>query len=65
MINSRFGLYIRQDGIQKINLGDTTAHEVGCIVPFAIHPQYLNDEDVLPAYLEYQIPVPIRRKAGA
>jgi hypothetical protein len=58
VINSRFGLYIRQDGIQKIALGDTAPHEVSYITPFAIHPQYLNDEDVLPAYLEYQIPVP-------
>jgi hypothetical protein len=57
VINSRFGLYIRQDGIQKIDLGDTAPHEVSYIVPFGIHPQYLNDEDILPAYLEYQVPV--------
>jgi len=57
VINSRFGLYIRQDGIQKIDLGETAPHEVSYIVPFGVHPQYLNDEDILPAYLEYQIPV--------
>ena len=64
VINSRFGLYIRQDGIQKIDLGDTTPHEVSYIVPFGIHPQYLSDQDVLPAYLEYQIAVPDPTQSG-
>lgn len=64
VINSRFGLYIRQDGIQKIDLGDTAPHEVSYLVPFGIHPQYLNDQDVLPAYLEYQIAVPDPTQSG-
>jgi hypothetical protein len=56
VIDSRFGLYIPQDGLKKIDLLNISPREVSTIAPFSIHPQYIHDEDMSPAYLEYQIP---------
>src|SRR5208283_1683994 len=44
-------------GLQQIELSDVASHEVSDITPFSPHPQYVANDDVLPAYLEYQIPV--------
>ncbi len=52
-----FGLYIPQDGDKKIDLLDTAEGQTSTITPFAINPQYVQNEDILPAYLEYEIPV--------
>jgi hypothetical protein len=57
VIDSRFGLYIPQDGPETIGLGDTAPHEVSYLTPFGLHPQYANTGDDEGAYLEYQIPV--------
>jgi hypothetical protein len=58
VIDSRFGLYIRQDGPKTIALGDTAPHEVSYITPFSMPPQYATDSEELPAYLKYELPVP-------
>jgi hypothetical protein len=55
VIDSRFGLYIPQDGEKKIELLNTFPGST--ITPFAINPQYLDSEQILPAYLEYEVPV--------
>lgn len=66
VIDSRFGLYIRQDGVKDIALQETAEHEVSYITPYSIHPQYLqNDSGELPAYLEYQIPAPEESDSGS
>ena len=57
VIDSRFGLYIPQDGEETIALGDTAEHEVSYLTPFGLHPQYANSGDDLGAYLEYQLAV--------
>jgi len=57
LIDSRFGLYIPQDGLKKIDLAGIDPRQLSTLTPFAIPPQDLHDEDVLPAYLEYQVPV--------
>jgi hypothetical protein len=57
VIDSRFGLYIPQDGEKKIDLLDTAEGQTSTITPFAINPQYVENDDILAAYLEYQIPV--------
>lgn len=57
VIDSRFGLYIRQDGTKTISLGDAAPHEVSYLTPFSLHPQYADNSGELAAYLEYQIPV--------
>jgi hypothetical protein len=57
VIDSRFGLYIRQDGLKTISLGDTAAHQVSYLTPFSLNPQYADNSGELAAYLEYQIPV--------
>ena len=58
VIDSRFGLYIRQDGPKTIGLGEAAPHEVSYITPFSIPPQYASDSEELSAYLQYQLPVP-------
>jgi hypothetical protein len=57
VVDSRITLYVRQDGDQQIDLLNTAPHEVSDISPFSKHPQYVGNDDILPAYLEYQIPV--------
>jgi hypothetical protein len=57
VIDSRFGLYIPQDGIETIGLGDTAPHEVSYLTPFSLHPQYADTSNDQSGYLEYQIPV--------
>jgi hypothetical protein len=57
VIDSRFGLYIPQDGTETIGLGETAPHEVSYLTPFSLHPQYADSSDDQSAYLEYQIPV--------
>ena len=57
VIDSRFSLYIPQDGAKTIDLLQTARGQTSTITPFAINPFYLRDEDILPAYLEYQVPV--------
>jgi hypothetical protein len=57
VIDSRFGLYIPQDGEKTIDLLQTAPGQVSTITPFAINPYYVRDEDILPAYLEYEVPV--------
>ncbi len=64
VIDSRFGLYIRQDGIKTIALGDTAPHEVSYLTPFSLHPQYADNSGELAAYLEYQIPVRDASESG-
>jgi len=64
VIDSRFGLYIRQDGIKTVTLQDTAPHEVSYLTPFSIHPQYAPSGNELPAFLEYQIPVPDASDTG-
>jgi hypothetical protein len=58
VIDSRFGLYIHQDGPKSIGLGDTAPHEISYLTPFSLHPQYASNTDELPSYSEYQIAVP-------
>ena len=58
VIDSRFGLYIHQDGLKAIGLGDTAPHEISFLSPFSLHPQYASNSDELPSYSEYQIAVP-------
>jgi hypothetical protein len=58
VIDSRFGLYVREDGPKTIALQDTAEHEVSYVTPFSIHPQFVGNTEELPAYLEYQVPVP-------
>jgi hypothetical protein len=65
VIDSRFGLYIREDGTKTIGLQDTAPHEVSYITPFSVNPQYVNSSEELPAYLEYQIPVPDASDSGS
>jgi hypothetical protein len=57
MIESRFGLYIPQDGDKQIDLLQTDPSRVSYISPFEKHPQYVADDDSFPAYKEYDIPV--------
>jgi hypothetical protein len=57
VIDSRFGLYIPQDGEKKIDLMDTAEGQTSTITPFAINPQYVQNDQILPAYLEYEVPV--------
>jgi hypothetical protein len=65
VIDSRFGLYIREDGAKTIGLQETAAHEVSYVTPFSMNPQYVSDSEELPAYLEYQIPVPEESDSGS
>jgi hypothetical protein len=58
VIDSRFGLYIREDGAKTITLSDIAPHEVSDITPLGINPQFVSNVEELPAYLEYQIAVP-------
>ena len=58
VIDSRFGLYIHQDGLKAIGLGDTAPHEISFLGPFSLHPQYASNSGDLPSYSEYQIAVP-------
>jgi hypothetical protein len=57
VIDSRFGLYIPQDGLKQIDLRETDPHQLSTLTPFGIHPQYLHADDILPAYLQYEVPV--------
>jgi hypothetical protein len=65
VIDSRFGLYVREDGVKTISLLDTAPHEVSYITPFSMHPQFVSDSEELPAYLEYEVPVPEASDTGA
>jgi hypothetical protein len=65
VIDSRFGLYIHQDGPKAIGFGDTAPHEISYLTPFSLHPQYVNNSDVLPSYSEYQIAVPDASDSGS
>jgi hypothetical protein len=56
-IDSRFGLYIPQDGPQQIELNETSPSQDCYITPFAIHPEFISDDDTVSAYSEYEIPV--------
>jgi hypothetical protein len=58
VIDSRFGLYIREDGPKTISMSDAAPHEVSYVTPFSMPPQYAQDTKELPAYLKYEIPVP-------
>jgi hypothetical protein len=57
IIDSRFGLYIPQDGLKQIDLRETAPREISYLSPFSINPQYLHSDEILPAYLQYEIPV--------
>jgi hypothetical protein len=65
VVDSRFGLYIRQDGFKTIALQNNAAQEVSYVTPFSIHPQYVSNDSELPAYLEYQVPVPDPQDSAA
>jgi hypothetical protein len=64
IIDSRFGLYIREDGLEKISLLDTAPHEVSYLTPYSMPPSFVESSEELPAYLEYQIAVPEGSKTG-
>jgi len=57
VVDSRFGLYIPQDGAETIALPGTAARQVSYIVPFGIHPEYVNNDNIVPSYEEYDVPV--------
>lgn len=60
VVNSQFGLYIPRDGMQHIELRDTTAGRAAYVTPFPVHPVHLIDSSEYPAYMEYEVPVPDR-----
>ncbi len=57
VVDSRLSLYVRQDGDEQIDLPNTSPHEVSDIAPFSMYPDFVKNDDILPAYLEYEIPV--------
>ncbi len=57
IVYSRFGLYIPNDGDQKIELQDTSGASVSCLSPFAEHPQQLGDVSEFPSPADYMVPV--------
>jgi hypothetical protein len=57
VIDSRFSLYIKQDGVKTVALDDAASRQVSTITPFSLHPQYADTSESLAAYQEYQIPV--------
>jgi hypothetical protein len=64
VIDSRFGLYIRQDGIKPVSLLDGAPHEVSYLTPFSMNPQFVSESEELPAYQEYQVAVPDASESG-
>lgn len=58
VIDSRFGLYIPQDGVRAIALPDTDPHEISYLTPFSLHPQYASNSNELPSFSKYDIAVP-------
>jgi hypothetical protein len=57
VVDSRFGLYIPQDGPMTIALKDTAPQEVSDLAPYSLHPMYASNSDSLSAYQTYQVPV--------
>ena len=60
VVNSDFGLYIPRDGMQRIELRDTSNKRSAYVTPFPVHPVHLVDTSEYPAYMEYEVPVPDR-----
>jgi hypothetical protein len=66
-IDSRFGLYIPQDGVQSVSIAPASsdagaaslsgADATGWITPFAMHPQHLKDRVAVLAPQEYAVDV--------
>jgi hypothetical protein len=57
LVYSRFGLYIKRDGDQTIELNGSSHESVSYVSNFAEHPQYLDGAALFPAPADYQVPV--------
>src|SRR5205823_13726373 len=57
LVYSRFGLYIKRDGDQLIELNNTAHDGVSYVSGFAEHPQQLGDASEFPAPADYTVPV--------
>jgi hypothetical protein len=57
IVRSRFGLYIPQDGVQRIAIKGTELGSPSYVTPLAVHPEYVVGEQGFTANLEYKVEV--------
>jgi len=57
LIQSQFGLYIKRDGMQRIELRETDSKQTSYLIPYPAHPAQLGDTGGFMAYLEYDVPM--------
>jgi hypothetical protein len=57
LVRSEFGLYIKRDGEQHIEVKDSLPNAITTLTPLPIHPDYLHGEIDSTSAIEYDVPV--------
>ncbi|MGE5611990.1 MAG: hypothetical protein ACM359_22275 [Bacillota bacterium] len=56
VINSQFGLYVKSDGLQHIELKETEPKRASYVLPYPKHPDhFVGESSGFTAYLEYEV----------
>ena len=65
LIQSQFGLYIKRDGLQRIELKEADPKRTSFIIPYPGHPEQMPDTTGFTAYLQYEVPMRDRNSGEA
>ena len=57
LVRANFGLYIKRDGDQRIELTDSSPNAITTLTPLPLHPDYMTQDSDSTTAIDYDVPV--------